>query len=38
MNDIEKAQEAGESIILFVDELHLIMAGKGDSGMDAANL
>jgi ATP-dependent Clp protease ATP-binding subunit ClpB len=38
MNDIEKAQEAGESIILFCDELHLIMAGKGDSGMDAANL
>lgn len=38
MNDIEKAQEAGEGIILFIDEMHLIMAGKGDSGMDAANL
>ncbi|CAO1625258.1 unnamed protein product [Jaminaea pallidilutea] len=39
LDEIEKAQEAGTSIILFIDEFHLIMAGRnGDSGMDAANL
>lgn len=40
MDDIEKQSEAGHGIILFIDELHLIMAGQGSSGggMDAANL
>lgn len=40
MNDVEKAAEQGDGIILFIDELHLIMAGAGSSsgGMDAANL
>ena len=26
------------AVILFIDEIHLIMAGKGGGGMDAANL
>ena len=41
LNEIEKNAEQGADIILFIDEMHLIMAGKGDgegSGMDAANL
>jgi ATP-dependent Clp protease ATP-binding subunit ClpB len=40
LNEIEKAAESGVGIILFIDELHLIMAGQGASGggMDAANL
>lgn len=33
MSDIEKAAEQGQGIILFIDEMHLIMAGRGgDSG------
>lgn len=35
LNEVEKAEG---NIILFIDEMHLLMAGKGDSGMDAANL
>lgn len=30
LNEIEKNAEQGVGIILFIDELHLIMAGKGD--------
>jgi hypothetical protein len=34
------SQDGGTGVILFVDELHLIMAGRGSEGggMDAANL
>ncbi|PSS37755.1 hypothetical protein PHLCEN_2v448 [Hermanssonia centrifuga] len=40
LNEVEKASEEGAGVILFVDELHLIMAGSGSEGggMDAANL
>ncbi|OJT15823.1 Heat shock protein 104 [Trametes pubescens] len=39
LNEVEKASEEGTGIILFIDELHLIMAGQGSGGgMDAANL
>ncbi|PWN21431.1 putative heat shock protein HSP104 [Microstroma glucosiphilum] len=39
LDEIEKSQDAGTGIILFVDEAHLLMSGRGgDSGMDAANL
>ncbi|KAF8846377.1 P-loop containing nucleoside triphosphate hydrolase protein [Paxillus ammoniavirescens] len=40
LNEVEKASNDGTPIILFVDELHLIMAGRGaeGGGMDAANL
>ncbi|KAH9950351.1 P-loop containing nucleoside triphosphate hydrolase protein [Amylocystis lapponica] len=40
LNEVEKASEEGNGIILFIDELHLIMAGRGGEGggMDAANL
>ncbi|KAH9849740.1 P-loop containing nucleoside triphosphate hydrolase protein [Lenzites betulinus] len=40
LNEVEKASEEGTGIILFIDELHLIMAGRGGEGggMDAANL
>jgi ATP-dependent Clp protease ATP-binding subunit ClpA len=40
LNEIEKSAEDGVGVILFIDELHLIMAGRGGEGggMDAANL
>jgi len=41
LNEVEKAAEdGGPGVILFIDELHLIMAGRGSEGggMDAANL
>lgn len=41
LNEVEKAdQDGGPGVILFIDELHLIMAGNDSSsgGMDAANL
>ncbi|PCH33652.1 hypothetical protein WOLCODRAFT_141737 [Wolfiporia cocos MD-104 SS10] len=40
LNEIEKASDEGTGVILFIDELHLIMAGRGaeGGGMDAANL
>jgi ATP-dependent Clp protease ATP-binding subunit ClpB len=40
LNEVEKASEKGTGVILFIDELHLIMAGRGGEGggMDAANL
>jgi ATP-dependent Clp protease ATP-binding subunit ClpA len=40
LNEIEKAGDEGTPIILFIDEMHLIMAGQGaeGGGMDAANL
>ncbi|KAG6851063.1 hypothetical protein H0H93_002955 [Arthromyces matolae] len=41
LNEVEKAaNEGGPGVILFIDELHLIMAGRGSEGggMDAANL
>ncbi|KAI0068201.1 hypothetical protein BV25DRAFT_1911214 [Artomyces pyxidatus] len=41
LNEVEKsADDGGPGVILFIDELHLIMAGKGSEGggMDAANL
>ena len=41
LNEVEKAtDQGGPGIILFIDELHLIMAGRGaeGGGMDAGNL
>ena len=40
LNEVEKAGEDGSGVILFIDELHLIMAGRGaeGGGMDAGNL
>ena len=38
LDEIEKASEDGVGVILFIDELHLIMTGGGSGGMDAANL
>jgi ATP-dependent Clp protease ATP-binding subunit ClpB len=40
LNEIEKSAEDGVGVILFIDELHLIMTGRGaeGGGMDAANL
>ncbi|KIO17966.1 hypothetical protein M407DRAFT_16289 [Tulasnella calospora MUT 4182] len=42
LDEVSRSEEAGEPIILFIDELHLIMAGKSqggnNGGMDAANL
>lgn len=41
LNDVEKASEdGGTGIILFIDELHLLVAGRGaeGGGMDAGNL
>ncbi|EGN99962.1 hypothetical protein SERLA73DRAFT_180301 [Serpula lacrymans var. lacrymans S7.3] len=40
LNEVEKSTEEGVGVILFIDELHLIMAGRGSEGggMDAANL
>lgn len=35
LNEIEKSEG---QIIIFIDEMHLIMAGKGDSGMQASEL
>lgn len=41
LSEVEKAGDEGTQILLFIDELHLIMAGGGSGGgggMDAANL
>lgn len=40
LNEVEKSAEQGNQVILFIDELHLIMAGRGSEGggMDAGNL
>jgi len=38
LNEVEEAAEDGQGVILFIDELHLIMAGGGGGSMDAANL
>ncbi|KAI0756971.1 P-loop containing nucleoside triphosphate hydrolase protein [Daedaleopsis nitida] len=40
LDEVEKASQEGPGVILFIDELHLIMAGQGaeGGGMDAANL
>ena len=40
LNEIEKASEEGVEVILFIDELHLIMMGSSSTNttMDAANL
>jgi ATP-dependent Clp protease ATP-binding subunit ClpB len=40
LNEVEKSSKDGTHVILFIDELHLIMAGRGaeGGGMDAANL
>ena len=40
LNEVEKSQESGTKVILFIDEMHLLMAGGGGEGggMDAANL
>lgn len=36
---LKEIKEAQGSVILFIDEIHLVMgAGKGDGAMDAANL
>lgn len=38
LDEVEKAAEDGPGVILFIDELHLLMTGQGGGGMDAANL
>jgi ATP-dependent Clp protease ATP-binding subunit ClpA len=39
LSEVEKSGDEGTQVILFIDEIHLIMAGKDSSGgMDAANL
>ncbi|KAJ7293571.1 P-loop containing nucleoside triphosphate hydrolase protein [Mycena rebaudengoi] len=41
LNEVEQAaKDGGPGVILFIDELHLLMAGRGGEGggMDAANL
>ena len=40
LSDIEKMTQDGTPCILFIDEMHLLMAGQGSNsgGMDAANL
>ncbi|KAF8527940.1 P-loop containing nucleoside triphosphate hydrolase protein [Hysterangium stoloniferum] len=40
LSEVENSASEGVGIILFIDELHLLMAGKGGEGggMDAANL
>lgn len=38
LEEIEKMQEDGTNVVLFIDEIHLIMTGGGSGGMDAANL
>ncbi|MCO5606315.1 hypothetical protein L7F22_060502 [Adiantum nelumboides] len=39
INELEKAADEGTTIILFIDEMHLIVAGRDSSGgMDAGNL
>ncbi|RXK35026.1 heat shock protein [Tremella mesenterica] len=39
LNEIEKSGDEGTQILLFIDEMHLLTAGKDSSGgMDAANL
>jgi ATP-dependent Clp protease ATP-binding subunit ClpB len=39
LSEVEKSGDEGTPVILFIDEIHLIMAGKDSSGgMDAANL
>ncbi|PWN32440.1 P-loop containing nucleoside triphosphate hydrolase protein [Meira miltonrushii] len=38
INELEKAADDGTIVILFIDEMHLIVSGGGSSGMDAANL
>jgi ATP-dependent Clp protease ATP-binding subunit ClpB len=40
LNEIEIASEEGVRVILFIDELHLIVAGSGSlsGGMDVANI
>lgn len=39
INELEKASDDGTIVILFIDEMHLIVAGRDtSSGMDAANL
>lgn len=37
LNEVEKAAEEGTGVILFIDELHLLMSGSGGEGggMDA---
>ncbi len=40
LNEVEKAVEEGPGVILFIDELHLLMSGAGSEGggMDAGVL
>jgi ATP-dependent Clp protease ATP-binding subunit ClpB len=39
LDEVENAsKDGGPDVILFVDELHLLMSGQGGDGMDAANL
>ncbi|TDL28423.1 hypothetical protein BD410DRAFT_811557 [Rickenella mellea] len=40
LNEVEKSAETGVGVILFIDEMHLLMTGSGpeSGGMDAANL
>jgi ATP-dependent Clp protease ATP-binding subunit ClpB len=39
INELEKAADEGTNVILFIDEMHLLVSGRdSSSGMDAANL
>lgn len=37
LNEVEKAADEGTGVILFIDEMHLLMSGSGSEGggMDA---
>ncbi|KAG8935918.1 hypothetical protein FRC02_005673 [Tulasnella sp. 418] len=38
LDEVVKASEDGPGVILFIDELHLLVTGQGSNSMDAANL
>jgi ATP-dependent Clp protease ATP-binding subunit ClpB len=39
LDEVRNAREAGQQVLLFIDEIHTLMgAGKADGAMDAANL
>ncbi|KAG8883215.1 hypothetical protein FRB98_003218 [Tulasnella sp. 332] len=38
LDEVAKSSEDGPGVILFIDEMHLLVAGQGSGSMDAANL
>ncbi|KAG9043375.1 hypothetical protein FS837_009683 [Tulasnella sp. UAMH 9824] len=38
LDEVAKSAEEGPGVILFIDEMHLLVAGKDSGSMDAANL